>query len=53
MQTQGLISTVWEDEVIAPPTYSYTAPNYFHFDVTKASHLESLAFVLYRTTILD
>ena len=43
MQINGL-SIVLEDQAIAPPTYSYMAPKHLHFDVTKASHLESLSF---------
>ena len=35
------LSTIWEDQGIAPPTYSYVAPKHLHIDITKASHLES------------
>ena len=33
VQIHGL-STVLEDQVITPPTYSYMVPKHFHFNLT-------------------
>ena len=35
------LSTILEDQGVAPPTYSYLATKHLHYDRTKASHLES------------
>ena len=44
MQIYGL-GTDLEDQVIAPPTCSNMVPKHFHFDVTKASYLDSFYFL--------
>ena len=46
------LSTVLEDQGIAPPTFYYLAPKHFHFARTRASHLESVSLCSFGAIIL-